>query len=134
MCIWCRKRWWSPPLCASIALKIGKNGLKVRKLYLPPSEGGWFYKKFSIEKLIAYFQTLQKIYIYYSIALRDRRWIVELMMMISRSIWKIIEKVCSDEIGGVQMNKKRVLQFEKTNFLYSSFLAAPFDLHFKDAL
>jgi hypothetical protein len=30
--------------------------------------------------------------------------------------------------------KNHVLQFEKTNLLYASFLAAPLDLHFKDAL
>jgi hypothetical protein len=33
-----------------------------------------------------------------------------------------------------QNEKKRVLQFEKTYFLYSSFLAGPLALHFKDDL
>ncbi len=37
-CLWCPKSRWSPPLCASIALQISKNGLEVRKLW-PPKVG-----------------------------------------------------------------------------------------------
>jgi hypothetical protein len=85
-CLWCPKSRWSPPLCESIALKIGKNGLKVRKLCPPPSKGGRFLKKISIEQIISYFRTPQKIYIYYSIAFRDRRYFLKLKMMIARSI------------------------------------------------
>jgi hypothetical protein len=46
-----------------------------------------------------------------------------------------MRKLCTDEIGGVKMKKnekKWVLQFEKTYFLYWSFLAAPLTLHFQD--
>jgi hypothetical protein len=60
-------------LFASIALKIGKNGLKARKLWPPKVVGGCFYKKFSIKQLIAYFQTSQKILKYYSVAYRVTR-------------------------------------------------------------
>jgi hypothetical protein len=41
------------------------------------------------------------------------------------------------KIRGVKMKKnekKRVLQFEKTYFLYCSFLDGPLALHFKDDL
>jgi hypothetical protein len=86
-CLWCPKSRWSPPLCASIALKTGKNGLKVRKLWPSPSKGGRFYKKISIEQIIAYFRTPQKRFKHYSIAFRDRRWFLKLKMMISRSNW-----------------------------------------------
>jgi hypothetical protein len=72
-CLWYPKSRWSPPLCAYIALKLRKNGLKVRKLCLPPSKAGQFYKKISIEQIIAYFRTPPKIYIYNSIAFEDRR-------------------------------------------------------------
>jgi hypothetical protein len=37
--LWCPKSKWSPPLCASITLKMGKNELKVRKLW-PLKLGG----------------------------------------------------------------------------------------------
>jgi hypothetical protein len=57
-----------------VALKIGKNGLEARKLW--PSDLKWgshFYRKFSIEQLIAYSQTPQKIFKYYSIAFKVTR-------------------------------------------------------------
>jgi hypothetical protein len=34
-CLWCPKTRWSPPLGATIALKIGKNELEARKLWSP---------------------------------------------------------------------------------------------------
>jgi hypothetical protein len=37
-----------------------------------------------------------------------------------------MRKLCADEVGGVKM--------KTTSFLYCSFLAAPFALHFKDDL
>jgi hypothetical protein len=43
-------------LCASIALKIGKNEPEARKLW-PPQVGGLFLQKNLIEQLIAYFLT-----------------------------------------------------------------------------
>jgi hypothetical protein len=47
-----------------------------------------------------------------------------------------MRKLCIDKIGGIKMKqkKKHVLQFEKTYFLYCSFLTAPLALHFKDDL
>jgi hypothetical protein len=51
---------WGPSLSASIALEINKNGSKVRKLRFPKVGGGHFFNTFSIEQLIAYFQTTQK--------------------------------------------------------------------------
>ncbi len=50
---------WSPALCASIALKIDKNGLEARKLQ-PFEIGGSFYKKFSIKKAHSLFSKLSK--------------------------------------------------------------------------
>jgi hypothetical protein len=50
---------------------------------------------------------------------------------------KKFRKLCTDEVGEVKMKKnekKCILQFEKTYFLYFSFLAAPSVLHFKDDL
>jgi hypothetical protein len=37
--VWCPKTRWSPPLGASIALKIGKNELETKKLQLPKVRG-----------------------------------------------------------------------------------------------
>jgi hypothetical protein len=68
------KSRWSPPLCASMALKISKNGLEVRKLW--PSDlkcGFQFYRIFLIKQLIAYFQTPEKIFKYYFIAFKVTR-------------------------------------------------------------
>jgi len=45
---------------------------------------------------------------------------------------KILRKLCTDEVGGVQKN--HVLQFKKNYFLYCSFWLAPSALHFKDDL
>jgi hypothetical protein len=48
-----------------------------------------------------------------------------------------MRKLCIDEVGGVKMKKKKkfkVLQYEKTYFLYCSFWAAPWALHFEDDL
>jgi hypothetical protein len=45
-----------------------------------------------------------------------------------------MRKLCTDEVRGIRMKKnekKQVLQFEKTYFLYCSFSAAP---RFKDDL
>jgi hypothetical protein len=57
-------------LLVYLSHKISKNGLEVRK---PRSRGGCFYKKFSIEQLISYFRTPQKILQYYSVAFRVKR-------------------------------------------------------------
>jgi hypothetical protein len=43
-------------------------------------------------------------------------------------------KLCIDEIGGVKMKKKHVLQFEKHVSFVFSFLVVPLALHFKDDL
>jgi hypothetical protein len=65
---------WSPPLGASVALKIGKNTLEAKKSYTIQSrEGGRFYKKNWIIQLIAYFCTPQKIFKCYSVAFRVTR-------------------------------------------------------------
>jgi hypothetical protein len=48
-----------------------------------------------------------------------------------------MRKLCIDESRGVKMKKnekKSVLQFKKTYFLYCFFLAAPLALHLKDDL
>jgi hypothetical protein len=49
-----------------------------------------------------------------------------------------VRKLCTDEVGGgVKMKKNEktaFCQFEKTYYLYCSFLAAPLASHFKDDL
>jgi hypothetical protein len=48
-----------------------------------------------------------------------------------------MRKLCTDEVGGAKMKKdekKHIFQFEKTYFLYCSFLAAHLALHFEDDL
>jgi hypothetical protein len=48
-----------------------------------------------------------------------------------------MRKLCTGEVGGVKRKKNEkslVLYFLKTYFLYCSFLAAPWGLHFKDDL
>jgi hypothetical protein len=48
-----------------------------------------------------------------------------------------MRKLCTDEVGGVKMKKnekKHILQFEKTYFLYCSVLTAHLALHFEDDL
>ncbi len=50
---------------------------------------------------------------------------------------KNMRKLCTDEVGGVKLgknDKKRILRFEKTYFLYCSYLAALLALYFKDDL
>jgi hypothetical protein len=64
---------WSPPLDASVALKIGKNGQEARKLWPPKVGGVCFYRKCLIEHFIAYFGTPQKILKYYSVSFRVTR-------------------------------------------------------------
>jgi len=60
----------SPRLGASMPLKINKNEQEMRKLQ--PSEVGGvvFTEQVSMEKLTAYFQSLQKILKYYSVPFR----------------------------------------------------------------
>jgi hypothetical protein len=41
-CLGCLKSRWSHSLNAFVALKIGKNGLEARKLWLPEIRGGLF--------------------------------------------------------------------------------------------
>jgi len=47
-----------------------------------------------------------------------------------------MRKLCTDEVGGVRMEKnekkKQLLQFKKTYFLYSSYLAALFGFVFQN--
>ncbi len=83
-CLWCPESRWSPPLCISITLKIGKNGLEVME--------GHFYKKISIKQLIDYFWIPQKILKYYSVAFRVTRWFVQLKMVISEQFKSINTK------------------------------------------
>jgi hypothetical protein len=52
----------------------------------------------------------------------------------SLNLKKKMRKLCTTEVRGVKMKKKKVLQFEKNYFLYCSFLAAPLALHLKDDL
>jgi len=102
-----------------------------RETYGPLKWGSHFYRKFSIKQLIAYFQTPQKIFKYYSIAFKDTRWFVELKMVISEQFKSLnlnpkkkMRKLCTNEVGGVKMNKNKkyhILEFEKTYFLYCSF-------------
>jgi len=56
-----------PPLGASVTLKISKNEFEARKLWPPKVKG---VEKFSIEQIIAYFGTPQKILKSYSVAFR----------------------------------------------------------------
>ncbi len=49
--------------------------LEAIKLQPPKVGGGRFYRKFSMEQRIAYFQTPQKILKYYSIAFRVNKMI-----------------------------------------------------------
>jgi len=53
-CLWCPKTRWSPPLGASMALKIGKNELETRKLQFPKVRGVIFIKKISTKQFISY--------------------------------------------------------------------------------
>jgi len=46
-----------------------------------------------------------------------------------------MRKLCTDEVGGVKMEKirkKHILQFEKKKIPYCSFLAALLAMHLKD--
>jgi hypothetical protein len=79
--------------------------------YNPQNKEDHFYIRISIEELIAYFQTPQKILKYYFVAFRITRSYVELKMMISEqfkslNLNKKMRKLCTDEIGGVKMKKK----------------------------
>jgi hypothetical protein len=55
----------------------------------------------------------------------------------SLNLNKNLRKLCTDEVGAVKMKKNEknlLLQFEKTYFLYCSFVAAPLAFHFQDDL
>ncbi len=69
-CLWCPKSRWSPPLGASMALKINKNEQEMRKLQPSEVRGVVFTERVWMEQLIAYFRSLQKILKYYSVAFR----------------------------------------------------------------
>jgi hypothetical protein len=53
-CLWCPKSEWNPLLDASVALKMGKNGLNARKLQRFKIGGVDFYRKFLIVQLIVF--------------------------------------------------------------------------------
>lgn len=87
------------------------------KVTSPQSMGDQFYRNFFTKQLIAYFQTPQKIFKYYSVAFGITRWFVELKMTISEqfklfNLNKKKRKLCTDEGGGVKMKKNE----KKTTF------------------
>jgi hypothetical protein len=45
-CLWCFKNRWNPSLGTSVALEINKNGLELKKLWLPKVGGVIFTKHF----------------------------------------------------------------------------------------
>jgi len=47
--LWCPKNRWNSPLGASVTLKVGKNGLKARKLW-PPEVGGLVFTKKNLDQ------------------------------------------------------------------------------------
>ncbi len=85
-----------------------------------------------MERLIAYFQSLQKILKYYSVPFRVTRWYVELKMTISKqfkslNLGKKMRKLCTNEVGGVKMKKKKhILWFEKNVFSLLLFFGCSF--------
>ncbi len=104
-----------PSVGASIALKIGKNGLEVRKGMAPQSRGAHFYR-FFFWTFIAYFQTPQKIFNYFLVAFRVTRLFWNLKMAISKyfkslNLNKKMTKLCTDEVGGIKMKKKKKMHF-----------------------
>jgi hypothetical protein len=118
--------------------KNQQKRIKGKKVMAPQSKGALFYKKFSIEQLITYLGTHQKILKSYSVTFRVTTWLVELTMAILERFKSLnlnfkIRNVWADEVGGVKM-KIRWFTIEKMYFLYCSFSAAPLALHLQDDL
>ncbi len=120
---------WSPLHGASIALKIAKNELEVRKLWPPKVE-------ILVRAAHSLLSTPSKNLKYYSVALKGRRWFVELKMAISKqfkllNLNKYRRKLCINELGGVITNEKNSFRKLKKCIFFTAFLGCSFSYAFQ---